>query len=65
MDLVIMVSDILTILAIVNIILLAVFLFSGHYPLWLLIWQGVLGILMAFVLTVVSRHYKERRIVPN
>jgi hypothetical protein len=59
MDIVIMVSDILTILAIVNIILLAVFIFSGHYPVWLFIWQGVFGILIAVVLTVVSRRYRK------
>lgn len=59
MDTVIMVSDILTILAIVNIILLAAFTFSGHYPVWLLIWQGVFGILIAVVLTVVSRRNRK------
>jgi len=59
MDHVMMVSYILTILAIVNIILLAIFIFSGHYPVWLLIWQGIYGLLLAIVLTVVSRHYRK------
>jgi len=59
MDNIIMVSHILTFLAIVNIILLAAFIFSGHYPVWLLIWQGVYGILIAIVLTVVSRRYRK------
>jgi len=59
MDHVMMVSYILTILAIVNIMLLAIFIFSGHYPVWLLIWQGIYGILLAIVLTVVSRRYRK------
>jgi len=60
MDTVIMVSYVLTILAIVNIILLGIFIFSGHYPVWLLIWQGIYGILIAVVLTVVSRRYGKK-----
>jgi len=59
MDNIIIVSYILTILAIVNIILLVAFIFIGHYPMWLLIWQGIYGILIAIVLTVVSRRYRK------
>jgi len=55
-----MVSYILMIIAIVNVILLGIFMFSGHYPMWLLIWQGIYGILIAIVLTVVSRRYRIR-----
>ena len=60
MNTVTMVSYILTILAIVDVILLGIFMFSGHYPMWLLIWQGIYGILIAVVLTVVSRRYRKK-----
>lgn len=68
MKLVVIISDIMVILAIVNIALMVIYLTSGHLPLWLFLWQGIWGILIAIVLTVVSRRhgdYKERRIMAN
>jgi hypothetical protein len=68
MNMVVIISYIMTILAIVNIILIAIYIFSGHFPLWIFIWQGIWGILVAIVLIAVSRRYKdhqERRIASN
>ena len=66
MNTVVIISYVMTILAIVNVLLLVIYIFGGHLPLWIFIWQGIWGILVAVVLTIVSRRYRayqEKRIV--
>jgi hypothetical protein len=61
----VIISYVLTILAIVNIILIIIYVLGGHFPLWLFIWHGIWGVLVGIVLIVVSRRYQERRIVSH
>ncbi|MGQ9515565.1 MAG: hypothetical protein ACUVTL_11080 [Thermoproteota archaeon] len=55
MEITIIASYAPTVLAILNVFLIVVYLFSGSIPAWLIIWQAIWGTLVAIVLTIISK----------